>query len=144
MRKALPRGFGWIDHRLLRDGHIGRASIEALALYLLLACASDAQGLSFYSDGRAAQLLGVEEATVGRARRELIRLGLILYRRPVYQLLSLEQAVACREQPRKLSPATATLPQPARPTSTEAAQTAAPVRFPLRAAVEAALKKGAA
>jgi hypothetical protein len=75
MRKAPPRGFGWIDHRLLREGHIGRASVEALALYLLLACASDAQGLSFYSDGRTAQLLGLEAPAVARARRELIHLS---------------------------------------------------------------------
>jgi hypothetical protein len=49
MRKALPRGFGWIDHRLLRDGYLSRCSSQALALYVLLVCASDAQGLSYYS-----------------------------------------------------------------------------------------------
>ena len=47
MRKALPRGFGWIDHRLLRDGYISHCSPQALALYVLLVCASDAQGLSY-------------------------------------------------------------------------------------------------
>jgi hypothetical protein len=44
-RKNPPRGFGWIDHRLLRDGYLGRCSTESLALYVLLVCASDAQGL---------------------------------------------------------------------------------------------------
>jgi hypothetical protein len=90
MRKALPRGFGWIDHRLLRDGYIGRCSPQALALYVLLVCASDAQGLSYYSDPRIGQLLTLEPATLSEARRELIGLGLIAYQKPLYQLLSLE------------------------------------------------------
>src|SRR4051812_27536980 len=107
MRKAPPHGFGWIDHRLLREGHIGRASVEALALYLLLACASDADGLSFYSDERISQLLGLERAAVAGARRELIRLGLILYRPPIYQLLNLAHTsgtARTSEPGRRLSP----------------------------------------
>ena len=90
MRKALPRGFGWIDHRLLRDGYISRCSPQALALYVLLVCASDAQGLSYYSAPRIAQLLSLEPAALFEARRELIELGLIAYQKPLYQLLSLE------------------------------------------------------
>ena len=90
MRKAPPRGFGWIDDRLLRDGYIGRCSPQALALYVLLVCASDAQGLSYYSDPRIAELLTLEPATLYQARRELIGLGLIAYQKPLYQLLSLE------------------------------------------------------
>jgi hypothetical protein len=90
MRKAPPRGFGWIDHRLLRDGYIGRCSAQTLALYVLLVCASDAQGLSYYSDSRIVQLLALEPATLSQARRELIDLGLIAYQKPLYQLLSLE------------------------------------------------------
>jgi len=89
-RKSPPRGFGWIDHRLLRDGYLGRCSTESLALYVLLVCASDAQGLSYYSDSRIAELLGVEPAVLRSCRRELIELGLIAYQKPIYQLLSLE------------------------------------------------------
>lgn len=91
MRKSPPRGFGWIDHRLLREAYIGRCSPQALALYLLLACASDAQGLSYYSDPRAAQLLLLEAGALRRARRELMDMGLLAYEKPVYQLLSLER-----------------------------------------------------
>jgi hypothetical protein len=91
MRKALPRGFGWIDHRLLRDGYISRCSSQALALYVLLVCASDAQGLSYYSAPRIGQLLSLEPAALSLARRELIELGLIAYQKPLYQLLSLEE-----------------------------------------------------
>ena len=89
-RKAPPRGFGWIDHRLLRDGYLGRCGTESLALYVLLVCASDAEGLSYYSDYRIAELLGLEPAVLRSCRRELIDLGLIAYQKPLYQLLSLE------------------------------------------------------
>jgi hypothetical protein len=92
-RKSPPRGFGWIDHRLLRDGYLGRCSTESLALYVLLVCASDAQGLSYYSDCRIAELLGVEPAVLRSCRRELSELGLIAYQKPLYQLLSLEEGL---------------------------------------------------
>ena len=89
-RKGLPRGFGWIDHRLLRDGYLGHCSPEALALYVFLVCAADAQGLSYYSEPRIAQLLRLDPQTLRQARRELLGLGLIAYQKPLYQLLSLE------------------------------------------------------
>ena len=93
MRKGLPRGFGWIDHRLLREGYLSNCTPQALALYVLLVCASDAQGLSYYSAPRLAQLLQLEPAALSEARRELIGLGLIAYQKPLYQLLSLEGEV---------------------------------------------------
>jgi hypothetical protein len=77
-RKALPRGFGWIDHRLLRDGYLGQCRPEALALYVLLVCAADAQGLSYYSEPRIAQVLRLEPQRLRQARRELLELGLIV------------------------------------------------------------------
>src|SRR6516162_8897384 len=103
IRKAPPRGFGWIDHRLLRDGYIGRCSPQALALYVLLVCASDAQGLSYYSDPRVTQLLTLEPATLTQARQ-----GLIAYQKPLYQLLSLEGELSVRRSP------TALISRPAR------------------------------
>jgi hypothetical protein len=99
-RKALPRGFGWIDHRLLRDGYLGQCSPEALALYVFLVCAPDAQGLSYYSAPRIAQLLRLEPPTLRQARRELLDLGLIAYQKPLYQLLSLEDGLSAGSTPR--------------------------------------------
>ena len=52
--------------------------------------ASDAQGLSYYSDSRIAELLGLEPAVLRSCRRELMDLELIAYQKPLYQLLSLE------------------------------------------------------
>jgi hypothetical protein len=112
MRKGLPRGFGWIDHRLLREGYLTNCTPQALALYVLLVCASDAQGLSYYSGPRIAELLRLEPATVAGARRELIELGLIAYQKPLYQLLSLERELPeIKSQPTQRT-SSASEPQP--------------------------------
>jgi hypothetical protein len=133
MRKALPRGFGWIDHRLLRDGYISHCSPQALALYVLLVCASDAQGLSYYSAPRIAQLLSLEPAALSEARRELIALGLIAYQRPLYQLLSLEgEVLEHKSQPAQ------------RPAAGSEAQAIGAISgLSLKAMVENLLQKGA-
>jgi hypothetical protein len=134
MRKALPRGFGWIDHRLLRDGYISHCSPQALALYVLLVCASDAQGLSYYSTPRIAQLLQLEPVALSEARRELIGLGLIAYQKPLYQLLSLEGEL----QEHKSSPAR-------RPAAESEPQAIGTISGPsLKAMVESLLQKGGA
>jgi hypothetical protein len=88
--RRVPRQFSWIDHRLVRDRHIEGRSPQALALYLLLCTVADAQGASYYSDGRVGTLLSLSVEQVREARRELMGAGLIAYRRPFYQVLSLE------------------------------------------------------
>jgi len=88
--RRVPRQFSWIDQRLVRDGHIARCGPAALALYLLLVTVADAQGLSYYSDAKAAQLLSLSSAELVQARRQLILGGLVAYRNPLYQVLSLE------------------------------------------------------
>ena len=88
--RRVPRAFSWIDHRLVRDGHISRLGHEAQALYLLLVTVSDAEGLSYYSEVKAARLLNMSEAMLNSARRELLGVGLIAYRHPLYQVLSLD------------------------------------------------------
>jgi hypothetical protein len=79
-----------------------RCSPQALALYVLLVCASDAQGLIYYSEPRIAHLLTLEPTTVTLARRELIGLGLIAYQKPLYQLLSLEGELTVGKSPTPL------------------------------------------
>jgi hypothetical protein len=51
---------------------------------------ADAQGLSYYSDPKAARLLSLSAAEFGAARRGLLQAGLIAYEPPLYQVLSLE------------------------------------------------------
>jgi hypothetical protein len=78
-----------------------QCSPEALALYVLLVCAADAQGLSFYSDARVAELLALAPPALAQARRQLMALGLIAYQKPLYQLLSLEGEVTAEPSPRR-------------------------------------------
>ena len=92
--RRVPRQFSWIDQRLVRDGHMGRCSHQALALYLFLVTVSDAEGLSHYSDTKAGQLLNMDVPALRSARRELGQAGLIAYRRPLYQVLALDDPFA--------------------------------------------------
>lgn len=89
--RKIPKQFSWIDHRLVRDHWIDRLSHPAAALYLFLATVADAQGLSYYSDSTLAKRLGMEEAALDQARHELIRSGLVAWKKPVYQVLPLEE-----------------------------------------------------
>jgi hypothetical protein len=88
--RRVPEKFSWVDHRLVRDKHICRCSVESLALYLLLVTVADAEGLSYYSERAVAQLLSMDEGGVQRGRSELTKTGLIAYEKPLYQVLSLD------------------------------------------------------
>ena len=88
--RHVPRQFSWIDQRLVRQRHIQGRSPEALALYLLLCTVADAQGVSYYSDAGAGALLTFSAAQLRAARAELVAAGLIAWRAPFYQVLSLE------------------------------------------------------
>jgi hypothetical protein len=88
--RRVPPQFSWVDHRLVREGHLSRCSHEALALYLFLVTVADAQGLSYYSDRAAGRLLGMDSQALAAARRELRRAALVAYEYPLYQVLSLD------------------------------------------------------
>ena len=88
--RRVPTQFSWIDQRLVREGYIGRCNAPALALYLMLVTVADSRGLSYYGDASVCRLLSMPVGQLERARCDLIRLGLIAYERPLYQVLSLE------------------------------------------------------
>lgn len=89
--RRVPAQFNWVDHRLVRDKHIGRVSHAALALYLFLVTVGDAQGLSYYSDASISRLLSLDGLALERARQELGAAKLIAYQRPLYQVLALDE-----------------------------------------------------
>jgi hypothetical protein len=146
LRSALPRGFGWIDHRFLTDGYLAHLSPQALGLYCLLVCAADSSGLSYYSDQRLRDLLAMDGAALVRARRELLDAGLIAYLKPLSQVLALDPDARSAwpvEGTRKSMPQ-----QPTR-TPAHRSQPAAhndspplPAGLDLRAMVEASLREG--
>ncbi len=88
--RRVPPQFSWIDQRLVRHDHVRRCDCAALALYLVLVTVGDAQGLSYYSDGKLAELLALDREQLAQARRRLVAAGLIAYERPFYQVLALD------------------------------------------------------
>jgi hypothetical protein len=87
--RSIPEQFSWVDHRLVRDRHIERLSHEACALYLFLVTVADSQGLSYYSDLSLCKRLVMDEPTLASARTCLNSAGLIAYKKPLCQVLSL-------------------------------------------------------
>ena len=86
----MPTQFSWVDHRLVRDRHIDRCSHAAATLYLFLVTVGDGQGLSYYADRSIIQRLGMDQNTLPIARDNLITAGLIAWKKPLYQVLSLQ------------------------------------------------------
>lgn len=90
--RRIPKQFSWVDHRLVRDKHLCGLSHPSLALYLFLVTVSDAEGLSYYSDAAIERHLDLNALLLSQVRAELCAAGLIAYRRPLYQTLSLDES----------------------------------------------------
>jgi hypothetical protein len=97
----VPPQFSWVDHRLVRDGHIEGRSAEALALYLFLVTVADADGLSWYSETALCRVLSWAPPQLRDARNELRAAELIAYRKPLYQVLDLSPAPAVTQGTRR-------------------------------------------
>jgi hypothetical protein len=54
------------------------------------------KGVSYYGEGSLARLLSMPAARLRQARADLIRLDLIAYERPLYQVLSLDPPATAR------------------------------------------------
>jgi len=88
--RQVPPQFSWIDQRLVRNRRLEQCDAQALALYLVLVTVADAKGLSYYGEAGLTRLLSMPAARLSQARADLIRLDLIAYERPLYQVLSLD------------------------------------------------------
>lgn len=89
--RQLPRGFGWVDHRLVRERRCAGCSCAALALYLALVVVADNEGLSYWSEAALARLLGLDVLGVRQARAQLEAANLVAFAAPVWQLLPLAE-----------------------------------------------------
>jgi len=89
--RRIPKQFSWIDHRLVRERYIDSLSHRAAKFYLFLVTVSDHQGLSYYGEPTLEKRLGLKAGELHGAREELIRLQLIAFKKPLYQILPLEQ-----------------------------------------------------
>ena len=90
--RKVPKSFSWIDHRLVSDRHIERCSHAAGILYLFLVCVGDDKGVSYYGDQSLMKKLSMDTDMFEKARSDLIRLSLIAWQKPLYQVLCLEPA----------------------------------------------------
>jgi hypothetical protein len=89
--RQIPAQFSWVDHRLVRERYIERCDPPAMALYLFLVTVGDEQGLSYYSDATLVRGLSMTATRLSQARSDLVRIGLIAYQCPLYQVLSLDR-----------------------------------------------------
>jgi len=87
--RKVPRQFSWIDQRLVREHYIDRCCHRSAALYLFLVTVADAQGLSYYGDRSIGRRLAMDEEDLQKARQELVRLELIAWQQPLYQVLAI-------------------------------------------------------
>jgi len=87
--RVIREGFGWVDHRFVRGRFIDGRSVEALSLYLFLVTVADADGVSFWSDKAICERLPMSIGEMTACRQELIDAGLIVYEKPVTQVLQL-------------------------------------------------------
>jgi hypothetical protein len=98
--RKVPSHFSWVDHRLVRDRYLENCSHAAAALYLFLVTVGDAKGLSYYGDKSILKHLGMNLSELQHARANLIRVGLIAWQKPLYQVLSLQRAQGEKQTPR--------------------------------------------
>ncbi len=87
--RKVPPGFGWVDHRFVRERHVEGVSCLALALYLFLVTVADGDGLSHWGEQSIARLMSVTAPEVRTARCELLSRDLVAYDAPLWQVLSL-------------------------------------------------------
>jgi len=87
--RQVPEQFSWVDQGLVQRHLIDRCDARAAALYLFLVTVSDAQGLSYYGESTLAARLHLNAEELAAARAQLIKLELIAYQAPLYQVLAL-------------------------------------------------------
>lgn len=89
--RRIAGGFGWVDHRLVREHYVEHCSHGALALYLFLVVVADGEGISWWSERSLARRLGMDIDRVRQARAELEAADLVAYEAAVWQVLQLRE-----------------------------------------------------
>jgi hypothetical protein len=77
--RKIEGSFAWIDHRLLRHGHLAVMTPRDHGLYLFLCLAADRDGVSFYRQEKICDTLGMAWDEFHVARDRLIELKLIAF-----------------------------------------------------------------
>lgn len=78
--RRIRGSFAWLDHRLLRDGHLDRMSLADIAVYLYLVLVADRNGVSFYRKDVISKRLGIDWSQFEESKTRLLERGLIAFR----------------------------------------------------------------
>lgn len=112
-----PRGaYGWVDLRIVIDGHLQALDPSAALTYLFLCVVGNREGISFWSRSRMGRILNLPVETVEIALQTLVEADLIAATDRVVQVLPVPSRGAEPEatsQPTRTSPAPRPLPPPA-------------------------------
>jgi len=84
------RRFGWVDRRILMDGHLAALGPIPTTLYLVLCGVADRHGVSWYSPGRLAQWVKCPPDRVLPALEALVSAGLVARTDRYVQVLDLD------------------------------------------------------
>jgi hypothetical protein len=87
--RTIPVSFSWIDRQLLHGGFLARLATEEILLYFFLTLVSGPEGTSYWSYQSIAKLLKLPEDNLVHATAGLVKNGLVAFRFPTFQVLSL-------------------------------------------------------
>lgn len=72
-----PKGFGWVDRRIVTEGHLGRMSQVETAIYLVLCVVADRHGISYYRPDTLGKLVKLPVHQVQEALESLATRGFL-------------------------------------------------------------------
>jgi hypothetical protein len=78
--RRIEGSFAWIDHRLIREGHLERMTVTDLAVYVFLVLVADRTGTSFYRKDVTCRKLGIDWGAFEESKARLLEKGLIAFR----------------------------------------------------------------
>jgi hypothetical protein len=77
--RKISKSYGWIDHRILREGWVKKMTIQEFAVYTFLVLAADSDGVSYYRKEKIAHILDLDFIVLGNSIERLIKQGLIVF-----------------------------------------------------------------
>jgi len=90
--RTIPQSFSWIDRQLLHGGFLEKLTTEEIALYFFLILVAGPEGTSYWGYQSISRLLKLPEDELVRATAGLVKKGLVAFRYPTFQVLSLPPA----------------------------------------------------
>jgi hypothetical protein len=78
--RRIRGSFAWLDHRLLREGHLEQMSLVDMVVYLFLVLVADRNGVSFYRKDVICKRLGIDWDQFEESKARLLERGLIAFR----------------------------------------------------------------